>query len=187
MDDKPIMTPDLQLITSRLTLRLIHADEAKQLSTMIRRSPSLYPWLDWCHQDFTTSEADDFLLHTRLNWVKNMAYGFGVFTRNTNELIGMAALTDRAFSFNMGTIGYWIQDSHQHRGYAQEATQAVIQFCFHDLKLTRIEFICDPGNLASHQVALACGATNEGLARNRYIFNSQPKDGLVFSVIPSNE
>ncbi|OEF23536.1 GNAT family N-acetyltransferase [Vibrio rumoiensis] len=179
------MTPDLQLHTPRLTLRLIQSNECAQLATLIQTSPSLYPWIDWCHHKFSVTDADDFVLHTRLNWVKNIAYGFGVFTKDNDELIGMAALTDQAFSFNMGTAGYWIGDTHQQQGYAKEATQAVIDFCFSQLKLTRIEFVCAPDNLASHNVALACGAKSEGLARNRYIFNAQPKDGLVFSIIPT--
>lgn len=180
------MIPQYQLTTSRLVLKLIELDECDQFAEMIQNSPHLYPWLDWCHPHFNREQAKEFILHTRLNWVKSLGYGFGIYTVEDHKLIGMAALTDQAFNFNMGTVGYWIRDSHQHFGYATEATSAVVNFCFREVKLTRVEFICDPENLASHKVALACGATNEGIARNRFIFRDKPHDGLVFSMIPSD-
>lgn len=179
------MTPDHSLTTSRLILRMINGDESDTFTQLIQCSPSLYPWLDWCHAAFSIDEANDFLMYTRLNWVKNTAYGFGIYTQKQNRLVGMVALTDVSMSFNMGTIGYWIADQYQHCGYGKEATQALIQFCFSTLQLTRLECICDPLNHASHQLALSCGGLQEALARNRYLFDGKPKDGLVFSFIPS--
>lgn len=178
------MTPNHILQTSRLTLRLIHAEEKDMFAAAICSSPSLYLWLDWCHRDFTPEEASDFLMHTRLNWIKGHAYGFGLYHKETNDFIGMVALTDLSHSFNMGTIGYWVCDAYQHQGYAKEATLALIEFCFTQLQLTRLECICDPDNHGSQSVALDCGATKEGLARNRYLFNGKPKNGIVFSLIP---
>lgn len=178
------MTPDHTLLTTRLRLRMIHADESERFAYAIQSSPSLYPWLDWCHSAFTVEEAIDFLMHTRLNWLKNNAYGFGIYHQQTDDFIGMVALTDLSPSFNMGTIGYWICDQHQSNGYAKEALLALINFCFTELRLTRLECICDPDNTPSHHIALSCGAEKEGLARNRYLFDGKPKDGIVFSFIP---
>ncbi|MBD1576775.1 MULTISPECIES: GNAT family N-acetyltransferase [Vibrio] len=178
------MTPDFSLSTARLTLRLIDIQQANLFATAIQSSASLYPWLDWCHADFSLHEAQKFLTCTRLNWVKNLAYGFGIFDKETDQFIGMAALTDQRVGFNLGSLGYWVCDNFQQCGYAKEAMQALIQFCFEQLKLTRLELICDPENTVSHKLALACGALDEGIARNRYIFQGKPKDALVFAIVP---
>ncbi|WP_105903440.1 GNAT family N-acetyltransferase [Vibrio gangliei] len=178
------MTPDHRLVTPRLKLRMITADESAIFAQAIQSSPSLYPWLDWCHTGFSQDEASDFIMHTRLNWVKNTAYGFGIYTQKKGELIGMVALTDVALTFNMGTIGYWICDQFQHKGYGKEATLALIDFCFSTLQLTRLECICDPDNVDSHYLAESCGGLKEGLARNRYLYDGKPKDGIVYSFIP---
>ena len=180
------MTPNHTLLTPRLKLRMIRPEENQAFSSAIQSSPSLYPWLDWCHQKFSIEEATDFIMHTRLNWIKNNAYGFGIYHNKSNDFIGMVALTELSPSFNMGAIGYWICDHHQFKGYAKEAIVELIHFCFSELHLTRLECICDPDNLASHHVALNCGAEKEGLARNRYLFDGKPKDGVVFSFIPDS-
>ncbi|MGO2508074.1 GNAT family N-acetyltransferase [Vibrio hibernica] len=178
------MPPDFTLTTSRLILRLIEADEAAIFADTICHSPSLYSWLDWCSNEFNTNDAQEFILFTRLSWVKDSAYGFGVFDKQTGQFIGMAALTDQRLNFNLGSLGYWIGDEYQKQGYATEAIKAVIEFSFTLLKLTRLEFICDPNNIISHKLAYACGAHKEGIAKNRYLFNGEPRDGLVFSLIP---
>ncbi|WP_038172736.1 GNAT family N-acetyltransferase [Vibrio pacinii] len=178
------MSPDYQIITQQLTLRLIDAPESDKLQDCILASPSLHHWIDWCHCDFSSQEAERFLLATRLNWVKGDAYGFGVFCRTTDELIGMVAINELYHTFNMASIGYWIADKYQGKGLAKKAVNALIEFCFSQLKLTRIEVVCDPNNLASQKLIEACGGEFECQAKNRFIFAGKPQVGLVYSVIP---
>ncbi len=172
--------------TYRLELRLINNDHLNEFCEVICSSASLHHWIDWCHPEFSQQDGYDFLLANRVNWLKSLSYGFGVFLKGNDELIGMVALTERYYSFNMGTIGYWIGDAHQGRGYASEALTGLCSFCFEEIGLTRLEVVCDTGNLASHAVARKIGALEEGVARNRFIYAEQVKDGLVFSLIPSD-
>lgn len=178
------MLPDYQIITQRLQLRLLQTEEAPLFSQCVQQSPSLHQWIDWCHGDFSINDAEQFILANRLNWVKADSYGFGVFEKNSQQLIGMVAINEFYHVFNMASLGYWIADSFQGKGYGKEALEALIEFCFSQLKLTRLEIVCDIENLASQKLALTCGALQETIARNRFIFNDKPKDGIVFSLIP---
>lgn len=178
------MTPDFTIITQKLILRLPDKSEAARFSELVSTSPSLYPWLDWAHPAFSHFDAEEFLLANRLNWIKEISYGFGVYQSDCNQLIGMVAITEFQHIANMASIGYWIGDDHQKLGYGKEALDALIEFCFAKLKLTRLEIVCDPDNKPSHLIAQKCGAVRECLAKNRFVFNGKPKDGLVFSVTP---
>ncbi|AMG04857.1 GNAT family N-acetyltransferase [Vibrio mimicus] len=178
------MTPDFQIITQRLQLRLITADETNDLVERIRQSQSLHHWVDWCHALFSVQEAEQFIQATRLNWVKAEAYGFGVFERETQTLVGMMAINEFYHTFNMASLGYWIADDYQRRGYGKEALTALILFCFERLELTRLEIVCDPDNVPSQALALRCGAVQEQVAPNRFLYAGEPKAGIVFSLIP---
>lgn len=178
------MTPDFHIVTPRLILRLIVLDESDQLVHCIQSSPSLHHWIDWCHKDFSHNQAERFILATRLNWVKAEAYGFGVYHRRTNQLIGMVAINEFYPTFNMASLGYWMSDEFQHQGYGKEALEALIEFSFSKLSLTRLEIVCDPENKPSQKLAIACGAEFETLARHRFLHNNQPKVGAVYSIIP---
>ncbi|CAM2969257.1 GNAT family N-acetyltransferase [Vibrio neptunius] len=180
------MGPDYHIITPRLVLKLIPQEDAKTLAQCVLQSPGLHRWIDWCHDKFTIQEAERFILATRLNWVKSEAYGFGLYRRSDHALIGMVAINEFYHTFNMASLGYWLHDSYHKQGYAKEALDALIEFCFAQLKITRIEIVCDPDNIPSQQLAESCGAQFEVSAENRYLFNGQPKQGLVYSIIPTN-
>ncbi|MZI92806.1 GNAT family N-acetyltransferase [Vibrio sp. CAIM 722] len=178
------MVPDFHIITQRLQLKLIVLDDNDQLCQCICSSPSLHKWVDWCHAKFSHDEAEGFILATRLNWVKSEAYGFGVYLRKSGELIGMVAINEFYPTFNMASLGYWIRDAYQQLGYGKEALNALVEFSFSQLKLTRLEIVCDPDNLPSQLLAKQCGAQLETIARNRFMYHDQPKDGAVYSIIP---
>ncbi|WP_319536581.1 GNAT family protein [uncultured Vibrio sp.] len=180
------MSPDFEIITPRLALRLIPAEDANVLHTLLAQSPSLHTWLDWCDENVSIKYTEDFLLSTRLNWVKTEAFGFGVYDRESNALLGMVAINELYHTFNMASIGYWIADRYQRHGYAQEAVCALAEFCFAKLSLTRIEIVCDPDNTASQALIESVGAHQEAIARNRYIFDGKPKDGIVYSLLPED-
>ncbi|MCA2453674.1 GNAT family N-acetyltransferase, partial [Vibrio alginolyticus] len=52
--------------------------------------------------------------------------------------------------------------------------------------LTRIEIVCDPDNNASQALIESVGAKKEAIARNRFIFHGKPKDGVVYSLLPTD-
>ncbi|MGF1746342.1 GNAT family N-acetyltransferase [Vibrio minamisatsumaniensis] len=178
------MSPSFQIHTQNLSLKIIEASEAQELSQLIQSSPSLLPWLDWCHSEFSIVESEKFILATRLNWVKADSFGFGIFERKDNKLVGMVAINELYHTFNMASLGYWVGDEFQRQGIAKEAVQALFEFCFAQLKLTRLEIVCDTNNLPSQKLIESCGAERETIAKNRYLFNGKPRDGVVYSVIP---
>ena len=178
------MSPDYRISSNRVTLKIIEASDAREFSELVRQSSSLFKWIDWCTPDYSETEAEKFILATRLNWVKADAFGFGVFDNISGNILGMVAINELYHTFNMASLGYWIGDKYQNKGIATEALQALINFCFEQLKLTRLEIVCDPDNLPSQRLIERCGAEKEAIARNRFVFNGKPKDGVVFSIIP---
>ncbi|TKF24053.1 GNAT family N-acetyltransferase [Vibrio genomosp. F6] len=178
------MSPDFQIITQRLCLRLIDHSEEEIFATEVAHSPSLHQWIDWCTPHFSVEDSRQFLLATRLNWAKATSFGFGIFRKSDQTLIGMVAINEFYHTFNMASMGYWVLDKHQRHGYAKEALNALTEFCFAKLMLTRLEIVCDPDNMPSQALIEQCGGIKEGVARNRFLFNGKPKAGVVYSIIP---
>lgn len=135
----------------------------------------MHTWLDWCDAEVSLKDAQDFLLATRLNWVKTEAFGFGIYDRDSNTLLGMAAVNELYHTFNMASIGYWVADRYQRQGYAQEAIKALAEFCFAKLSLTRIEIVCDPDNNASQALMESVGAKKRSHRQKSIYFPWQTK------------
>jgi len=86
------------------------------------------------------------------------------FAIEDGQLVGGIGLrTQRAFE--RAEIGYWIGKPFWGRGYATEATGAIIRFGFEELKLNRIYAGCFSRNAASARVMMKNGMTYEGTLR----------------------
>ena len=64
-----------------------------------------------------------------------------------------------------GTLGYWIRTSRAGRGYATEASAAVLLWAFGPLGLERLSVQAAPGNAASLRVIAKLGFVREGVMR----------------------
>ena len=122
------MSPDFQINTQNLSLIIIEPSDAHEFSQLIKSSPSLLPWVDWCHDRFSIAEAEKFILATRLNWVKADAFGFGIFERKSDKLVGMVAINELYHTFNMASLGYWVGDHFQRKSIAKEQKLARFEF-----------------------------------------------------------
>ena len=105
------------------------------------------------------------------SWINAMAAEVQAGTRSTfavtlgtEGLIGAIALTIRR-EFNLAELGYWIGRAYWNRGYATEATQAMLDFGFGELGLNRIAARHLTRNPASGRVMEKAGMQPEGVAR----------------------
>ncbi|KLV04773.1 acetyltransferase [Photobacterium aquae] len=173
------------LTSARLTLRPYkQADLQDMLEAILSSTESLYPWLPWCTPSYNQHDAQQWIQHSMQNWTYCLGYEFAIFAND--QFVGSASLSNISEQTNSAELGYWIRQDAQRQGYATEAAQAVAQYGFEELGLTRIEIVTHLGNLASQRTALACRAKFECTARNRIMINNTPQDGLLFSLIPSD-
>jgi RimJ/RimL family protein N-acetyltransferase len=73
-------------------------------------------------------------------------------------------------------IGFIFSPAFQNRGYATEASRALIAYAFKKLKAHRIVGYCSPENIPSWKVLEKCGMTREGLRRKNAFFRKD-RDG----------
>ena len=88
---------------------------------------------------------------------------FAIVTRDTNELAGVIGLVPK--EHNRGEIGYWVGVPYWGRGYATEATRAIIRYGFEERGMNRIEAMHFSRNPASGRVMQKAGMEHEGTHR----------------------
>lgn len=82
-----------------------------------------------------------------------------------------------------GAIGYWVSKHVAGRGFAPTAVALVIDYCFQELGLHRIEICIRPENAASLRVVEKLGLVYEG-RRNRFIHIAGDwRDHYCFAVL----
>jgi len=143
-------------------------------------------WMSWCSHSFTRESALAWFATCDQDREAGRAYDMGIFCAATGQLLGGAGINQLSPHHRYGNIGYWVRQSRQGRGIAQQAVALLRDFGFTQLGLFRLEIVMGVGNAASEAVAIAAGATFECRARNLIVLHDQPFDAHIYALIPTD-
>jgi [ribosomal protein S5]-alanine N-acetyltransferase len=93
------------------------------------------------------------------------AYGFGLFLLDGRFAGEVSLGSVQRGPFQMGYIGYWIDQAVAGSGYVPEGVVLLMRYAFEMLQLHRVEAAIVPRNLPSRRVAEKLGMRDEGTAR----------------------
>lgn len=133
--------------------------------------------------------------HANLSHTKNIIklfkgkndYGqlgvYAIVLKENNKMIGTIELHSYSKNFK-AELGYTINSKYWGRGYAAEASKAIIAWGFDYLELKRIECIMFSENFQSIRVCEKIGLTFEGERKKGYmLYDGTINDVLCYSII----
>ena len=113
----------------------------------------------------TIEQAQEYILTRFIKTYAESDLGFyGLVLKNSNQIIGVAGLIDRD-GIDHVDIGYGILPEFRGKGYAFEATKAVYDYGYKDLKLDKIVAIVNPDNPSSIKLLSKLGLEFEKMIR----------------------
>ena len=145
----------------------------------------LKPWLEWVSATQRVEDTLKYLFDKEEETKQGKKIEYGIFIGP--EYIGNIALFDISQTSQSAELGYWLAASHTRQGYMTEAVQVIEQYAFEQLKLNRLQIVCDERNIGSAGVAKKAGYVLEGTLRQN-AFSSHYQDlrnSLIFSKLRS--
>lgn len=144
-------------------------------------------------EPFVTTRTESYYTYDyQMNIVKegqkkrqdDIAYSFGIFSKETNGLLGTISLTEvLRGSLQSCFIGYVLDRDFNGKGIMTEAVKFVIDYAFNELSLHRIEAGVMPHNIGSIRVLEKAGFEKEGIARKNVMINGKWQDHQVLAII----
>lgn len=110
-------------------------------------------------------------------------YRFGIFEKESKECIGQIAFFLVDVKNHFAEIEYCVGRAFQCKGYATEATRAVIDYGFDKIHLHKIQICCRETNLASSKVIDKCGFYYEGMLRDYFYIDGKYEGRKYFSLL----
>lgn len=182
------MSFNFPIETSRLFIRPYSASDINEQTEAVLESVSTVgQWLSWCRSNYTIKDAAEWFIICDDAMKDGDAFTFGLFDKETNQLIGSVTINQLKPDKKIGNIGYWIRESKQGLGYATEAVLAIKRFGFQELELLRLEIIAAVDNKPSNRVAIKTGAKFEYIDRTRILLKSGYVDANVYGFFAFNE
>lgn len=127
-------------------------------------------------------EVEDFISSSISAWENKTRFPFVITLKEKDEPFGMIDFHSRGSTIG---LGYVIARFHQHKGYATEATRAIINWAFQQPTIYRVNASTDVENIASQRVLEKAGMMREGLLR-KYIIHPNisdiPRDSYMYAI-----
>jgi ribosomal-protein-serine acetyltransferase len=163
-------------------LRLLEKRHAEKLFLLTDQSrESLRKWLPWIDLTKTINNSKDFINGTLKQFSNNDGFQAGIWYKE--ELAGVVGLHSINWSNKSTSIGYWLGEGFQGKGLMTEACKAVIDYCFNELNLNRIEIRVATENRRSLAIPERLGFQKEGCLRGAEWLYDKYVDHYVFGLI----
>lgn len=157
----------VQLTTDRLLLRLPVQSDGDAIHNLAK-SPEIARTTLTMPHPYHRDMATDFINAIHKAYDGKTKFTFAIIRRLDQTLLGIIGF-EVEYQHERTEIGYWIGHPYWGNGYATEAAQAVIDFCFNKLDLNRVEASYFAGNKGSERVMQKIGMTHEGTSRQSLI------------------
>jgi [ribosomal protein S5]-alanine N-acetyltransferase len=171
--------------TPRLILRpLKSTDFKKWQESNSLKSPSKNKWDKGIEPDsnFTRSNFNKILSDQKVLRDRDTFYTLNIFDKKTGNIIGTTSAMNVLRSVSHTCfLGYFLNNNYWGMGYGKEAVQAMIHFCFKELKLHRIEAGIEPTNRRSILLAKSLGLRKEGLKKRIVFLRNDWRDLTMYS------
>ena len=173
--------PFPQLESQRLWLRQTETKDVDDLFEMIS-DPEVAEF-EYFYPVTSKDQALKFIERYKEELNNKEEITWGLFLKETNQLIGTCCLGDFDEGARRAEIGYDISKKHWGKGYGSEGVKAVVDFGFTQMNLNRIEAFITPGNNASEKVLEKLKFTREGLVRQRDLMKGKLVDGVIMAML----
>ena len=163
-------------------LRLLEHRHAEQLFQLTDQSrESLREWLPWIDFTRTVADSKNFIGSILLQFSRNDGFQAGIWYRG--ELAGVIGLHGINWSNKSTSIGYWLGTEFEGKGLMTKACQAVVDYCFTELGLNRIEIRVATENIKSAAIPQRLGFQQEGRLQQAEWLYDKFVDHFVFGLI----
>lgn len=181
-EQTPKVLPWPQEMTSaHLLLRPLRHEDATDIFAYASQ-PLVSQFLSWAAHE-TLDDSHDFIAWARARYAVGVPAPWALEHQQDQLVIGTLALLSYSPTHALADVGYVLSPDYWGQGLAAEALRTLLQHCFLNLGLNRIEAQCRVSNLASARVLAKAGFQGEAILRQRFHVDGVFYDSHLFSIL----
>ena len=177
---------ELNINTERCYLRLPNLNDFESWVNLRKKSEDfLSKWEPERDRNFYSMT----LFRSRVKWAKKkfnekkVIHAF-IFRREDGLLIGAVTLDNvRRGAAQSGSIGYWLGEPFQKKGYMFEVVQALVFYVFKNFDLSRLEAATLPENQPSRSLLERVGFKYEGVSQSYLQISGRWRNHVMYALL----
>lgn len=170
---------DMKLETNRLIIRPYKKDDIQECFELMQNK-ELFTYMDMEVMSFEEYKGlFQWLIDSyNMGFDEDFKYSFNITLKESSTHIGWCGIGVLDYDKKQKEIYYLIGRDHWGKGYAKEATTALLEYGFNVIGLNEIVALCKPENIASRNIIENIGLkyryTVEGLSEEFSFYNYEP-------------
>ncbi len=171
---KEILDIDTALITPRTVVRRFRENDGKVVYDLIQNNISkLEDFHKRTVHNVTSPELGEIYVRKKLsNWLLQTGYTFGVWDKQSAELIGFINIFDINWDLPEGHLEFLLDHRFTGQGIMTEALFSIIRFSFNQLTLEKLYFTTLMDDYAGQRLVRKCSFRREGDLRGAFRRNT---------------
>lgn len=169
----------------KIRIRPLTLDDVQPMLELVQRNRSfLQPFEPIRPESYFTAAGQHSAIEQAIRqWKSDQGYPFGIFLPENHSLIGRVNLSNVVRgAWQNCTIGYFMDERMQGKGYMTEAVKLAVQYAFATAGLHRVQAAIMPRNLPSKRVVEKAGFRYEGLSKRYLCINGKWEDHEIYSI-----
>lgn len=170
---------------SHIFIRDLHPKDTQSLLDLRVRNRSFLKSFEpqQTETHFTYADQWESIKKTQQNSKDGLGYSFGIFLAPSDQLIGRVNLSNIVRgAWQNCTIGYFIDQSHQGKGYMTQAVKQAVHIAFTFANLHRVQAAIMPHNIGSIRVVTKVGFRYEGTSLKYLQINGLWEDHQIYAI-----
>lgn len=171
-----------EMTSERLFFRPLRVSDAPAVFDSYAADPEVVRYLTW-RPYRSAKQVESFLKEAEQFWEQKTRFPWLLLHLKTGELIGTIEMRPNGQS---AELGFLIARPHWGQGYGTEAVKTVLEECFSDEQIHRVQALCDIENIGSAKVLAKAGMVHEGTLRSVGIHpnrSTELRDAHMYSTI----
>ena len=172
--------------TDRLILRALQINDIQYLNEYVLRNKNfLSQWEPARDEQYYSEKGAKELIENQIDEITNRrGIYLSLFIQDGRKLIGSIGVSHIIYgAFQSCYLGYKLDEQEINKGYMTEALRKVIDICFHEYNLHRIEANVIPKNERSIRVLKKLGFAEEGRSPKYLKINGMWEDHIHYVLL----
>jgi len=169
-------------VDENITLELLEEKHADAIFSIISANRVyLREWLPWVIKMQTIEDFRGFISLYRQKYTENSDVAFVIV--HDFIVVGRIGVYNIDAVNKIGSIGYWLSEEFQGKGIVLRSVEKLVDYCFTELLLNRIEIKCGTKNYKSQAIAEKIGFQKEGIIREGEFLHNAFSDLFCYSLL----
>lgn len=171
---------DVKLETNRVILRKLSVSDAKDMFEYTSNK-ACSEHLSW-KPHVKIDQTENYIKGVIKGYNNSNEFSWAIEEKVQHKFIGVVRIFDVSFYNKRGELSYILNPAFQGKGLMLESIRCVLDYCFKDVGLNRIQARCTPENTASEKIMKSLGMIFEGRLRDYWINKGVFKDALLYAI-----